>query len=178
MRLKKIILSALFISLNIVLTRFLSIQTPIVRLGFGTVPILLAGMMLGVKYTVIIALISNMLGATVFATSGAVFFPGFTLNAVLIGLLAGILLYETKEKRHSNLKFLGLLILTQALIMGVVTAFLTPIWLIIMWGELGWYIFWMRIVFNLGIVAIEIPVILGIRHAIRPLLDKYIYEEI
>ncbi|MCL2354298.1 MAG: folate family ECF transporter S component [Oscillospiraceae bacterium] len=177
-KIKMIILSALFISLNIVLTRFLSVQTPVIRLGFGAIPIFLSGMILGVKHTVLIAIISNLLGATVFATSGMPFFPGFTLNAALIGLMAGVLLYETKEKQYSDMKFFLVLICLQTIIMGVITMLMTPIWLTAMLGqELAWHVFWARVILNLGVVAIEVPLILVIRKAIRPLLNKYIYEE-
>ena len=45
-RLQRLTGSAL-LALSIIATRFLSIQTPIVRIGFGGVPIILAGLLFG-----------------------------------------------------------------------------------------------------------------------------------
>lgn len=74
---KKIVLSALLISINIVVTRYLSIQTQFLRISFAVVPIMLAGMILGPKYAVLIGGISDLLGATVFATSRKFIFSWF-----------------------------------------------------------------------------------------------------
>jgi len=174
---KKIALSALLIALHIVVTRYLSYQSEFLRLSFEAIPLMLAGMILGPGYAVLIGGVADVLGATVFATSGAPFFPGFTLSSVLIGCICGVLLYETKEKPYSNLKFLILLICTEVIIYGTVTMFLTPLWLSIMYNKAASFIVAARLISKSIVVAIEIPVVFGIRLAIKPLLDKYIYEE-
>jgi len=176
-RLKKIALSALLISLHIVITRYLSIQTQFLRVSFEVTPLLLAGMILGPKYAVLIGGISDLLGATIFATSGAPYFPGFTLNAVLIGCICGIFLYEPKNLKRSNLKFLLLLIGAEAVIFGIITMVLTPIWLSIMYDKAAAFIVAARIISKAIVIAVEIPLVIGIRLAIKPLLEKHIYEE-
>ena len=70
MKYKKIILIATFIALEVVLARFLSIRTPIITIGFSFLPIMLSGIILGPKYTTLIALISDLIGAILFP-SGA-----------------------------------------------------------------------------------------------------------
>ena len=176
-KLKKIALSALLISLHIVITRYLSIQTQFLRISFESIPLILAGMILGPRYAVIVGGIADLLGATVFATSGAMFFPGFTLNAALIGCICGLLLYETPDKPYSKLKFFLLLLCVEAIIFGTVTVLLTPLWLSIMYNKAAQFIVAARIISKSIVVAIEIPLVFAIRLAIRPLLDKYIYEE-
>jgi ECF transporter S component (folate family) len=74
---KKIALSALLISIHIVVTRYLSIQTQFLRISFEVIPIMLAGMILGPKYAVLIGGTSDLLGATVFATSRTIVFSWF-----------------------------------------------------------------------------------------------------
>jgi len=176
-KLKKIALSALLISLHIVITRYLSIQTPFLRISFEVIPLLLAGMILGPKYAVLIGVVADMLGATVFATSGAPFFPGFTLNAALIGCICGLLLYETKDLPNGKLKFLMMLIGAEAAIFGIITLVLTPIWLSIMYDKAAQFIVVARIISKSIVIAVEVPVVFGIRLAIKPLLNKYVYEE-
>ena len=58
---KKIILSALLLTLEIVFARFLSIKTPFLVISFSFVPIILASIWLGPKYTVLIAGIADII---------------------------------------------------------------------------------------------------------------------
>lgn len=52
---KKMILSALMLTLSIVLSRFISIKTPLLAISFSFVPIMLSAIWLGPKYTVVIS---------------------------------------------------------------------------------------------------------------------------
>lgn len=45
-KLKKIVLSAMLLALSIVLSRFLSVKTPLLVISFNFVPIMLSGMLL------------------------------------------------------------------------------------------------------------------------------------
>lgn len=83
---------ALLIAIEIVLTRFFSISTPIVRIGFGFAPIALAGMLFGPWYGCAVGALADLLGANLFPTGP--FWPGFTLVAGLTGLTYGLLLHR------------------------------------------------------------------------------------
>lgn len=89
---KKIAELGLLISLQILLTHFLSINTPIVRIGFGFLPLSVIGMLYGGFTAGICAVIADIMGILLFPT--APYFPGFTLTAFLTGLTYGILLYN------------------------------------------------------------------------------------
>lgn len=58
---KKIILSALLLALTIVLSRFLSINTSLLSIGFSFVPIMLAAIWLGPKYAAIICGLADLI---------------------------------------------------------------------------------------------------------------------
>ena len=88
------IFMALLISMEVVLTRFLSIQTPIVRIGFGFLPIALSGIMFGPVIGGITAAIADALGVMLFPSVAGTYFPGFTLSAFLTGVIYGIMLYK------------------------------------------------------------------------------------
>lgn len=89
---KKLIQISLLIAIEVILTRFCSIQTPIVRIGFGFLPIAIIAMMYGPMSAGIAYVIGDLLGLALFP-SGA-FFPGFTLTAFLTGVTYGVFLYN------------------------------------------------------------------------------------
>ena len=90
---KKLIQISLLIAIEIILARFCSIQTPIVRIGFGFLPVAIIGMMYGPLSAGIASAIADILGMTLFPSGGA-FFPGFTLTAFLTGVTYGLFLYN------------------------------------------------------------------------------------
>ena len=86
---------ALLIALQIVLSRFLSISTPVLRISLGFVPIAIAGMLFGPFSGGLVAATADFLGAILFPIGA--YFPGFTLTAFLTGAVYGFFLYQ-KEK--------------------------------------------------------------------------------
>lgn len=88
----RLIILGLFIALEIILTRFLSIHTPIVRIGFGFLPIAMLGIMYGPLWAAAAYAIGDLIGIMLFPSGP--FFPGFTLSAALTGLTYGIILYK------------------------------------------------------------------------------------
>lgn len=91
-KIMKLIIIGLFIALEIILTRFCSINTPIVRLGFGFLPVALLGIMFGPVWAGIAYALGDLLGMMIFPTGA--YFPGFTLTAFLTGLTYGFVFYN------------------------------------------------------------------------------------
>lgn len=89
---KKLIQISLLIAIEVILTRFCSIQTPIVRIGFGFLPIAIIAMMYGPLSAGIAYAIGDLLGIALFPSGS--FFPGFTLTAFLTGVTYGLFLYN------------------------------------------------------------------------------------
>lgn len=92
MDLRMLVTMALLIAMNVVLARFLGIQTPLVQVSFSFVPVVLAALLYGPVPAAIVGAMGDFLGAILFP-AGA-FFPGFTLTAFLAGLVYGIFLYK------------------------------------------------------------------------------------
>ena len=90
---KKLIQISLLIAIEVILTRFCSINMQIVRIGFGFLPIAIIGMMYGPLSAGIAYAIGDILGMLLFPTGGS-FFPGFTLTAFLTGVIYGLVLYR------------------------------------------------------------------------------------
>ena len=96
---KDLVMMSLLVAITIILSRFLSISTPIIKIGFSFVPLTIAGIMYGPKYTMIIAVIADLVGVTLITGD---FFPGFTVTTALVGLLYGKFLYN-KPKSIKNI---------------------------------------------------------------------------
>lgn len=83
---------AMLTGLQVVLSRFLSIETPFFKIGFGFVPVMIAGGMFGPVGGLIVGGVSDLVGAILFPFGA--YFPGYTLTAAFSGLVYGCLLYR------------------------------------------------------------------------------------
>ncbi len=83
---------ALLMAAELILTRFLSIDTPIVRIGFGFLPIAIIAILYGGGWAGLAYAIGDILGSTLFPKGAP--FPGFTLSAFLTGLVFGIFFHK------------------------------------------------------------------------------------
>lgn len=94
---QKIVLIALLIAIEVLLTRILVIQIPpgaaIIRISFGFVCIAIIAMLYGPLFAGIAALIADLLGVLFLPTGGA-FFPGFAISALIIGIIYGLFLHK------------------------------------------------------------------------------------
>ncbi len=118
---------ALMIAAEIILTRFFSVQTPIMCISFGFIPVVFAATMFGPVYGGIVGGISDFIGFMLFPSGP--FHPGFTFVAALDGITYGVLLHRTKDKKWSRKELLCrvfLIVLITDLIFGLV---LNSMWL-------------------------------------------------
>ena len=99
---KKLVISALLVALNIVLVRYLAINTALVKIGFGFLPLIVAAIYLGPVYTGVINAIADVIGVMMVPT--AAFNPVFTLTAFLAGITYGIFLYPASPICKSLVK--------------------------------------------------------------------------
>ncbi len=139
---------ALLIALEIVLSRFLSIPTPIAKIGFAFIPLSIIGMLYGPFYTAIAAGIADFIGATLFPVGP--YFPGYTLTAALSGLVYGFFLQKKGAK--SFLK-----IITAVVIVNIVLRLgLNTLWTSIVRAQPYWVIFFKRAIKNIIMIPVEI----------------------
>lgn len=89
---RKLVTTALLVATEIVLSRFCSIATPIAKIGFAFLPIVMIAMLYGPLYAGIAGAMADFIGAILFPIGA--YFPGFTLTAFLTGLTYGFFLYQ------------------------------------------------------------------------------------
>ncbi len=136
---------ALLIALEIVLSRFLSISTPIVKIGFSFIPLSMLAMLYGPFYAGAGAAIADIVGAMLFPVGP--FFPGYTLTAALTGLTYGLLLYRRPKSWGRILA--AVLIVTMALNLG-----LNTVWIQLTTGKAYMALLAPRVIKSLAMVPI------------------------
>ncbi|TQQ84738.1 folate family ECF transporter S component [Peptacetobacter hominis] len=153
---------SLFVAMSIILSRFLSISTPIVRIGFSFLPITVAAIMYGTKYTVAVAAISDIIGTILFASD---FFPGFTITACITAMIYGKFLYE-KPKSIKN-------ITTTVIMVNIVELLLNTVNIYILTGQPLWTIISMRSVQSVIMLIVKIFIIYNVSYSLAS-LNRYI----
>lgn len=91
---REIVLMGVLIALEIVISRFISIQTEFFKISFGFIPIVIMGMIFGPFLAGVGAGLANLFGFFIHPVGQ--FFPGFTLTAALMGTIYGFFFYGKK----------------------------------------------------------------------------------
>lgn len=170
---KKTILSALLLATFIILDRLLTINTQFLAVNLSLIPIMLAGMILGWKYAMIVGILGDLIGA-IFWPFGA-YFPGFTISVGLSGVVFGLFLYKNpnKEKKYFKLKA----IISTAIVLVVINLILDSVWLNIMYGKALMYYLGARAITQIIMFPIYVTTIIFLEKTLKNPIKKYIYKE-
>lgn len=162
---RNMIFIALLIATNVVLTRFVAIQTPVVRIGFGFIPIALSAMLFGPMIGGLTATLADILGMIIFP-QGA-YFPGFTVTAFLGGIFYGLFLHN-KPKTWLN-------ILLTALVISIVANLgLNTLWLSMLTGNAFIVLIASRIIKEIILIPIRVVLIYVTWYSV----GKYIFNRL
>jgi ECF transporter S component (folate family) len=121
---KKLITLSVLVAMDVVLTRFLSLNAWNTRIGFGFVPMVLAALIYGPLSAGIVGALADFIGAILFPTGP--YFPGFTFSMFLMGLVFGFFLY----KKKAFWRVVVSVLITQF----VISLFLTTYWIHMLYG--------------------------------------------
>jgi len=119
---------AILVALEVVLSRFLSINLWSNKIGFAFVPIAVTAMLYGPVTTGVTAAVADLIGALLFP-SGA-FFPGFTLTAFLNGMVFSLAFHN----KQTAPRILLAVVIRE---LGF-SLFLNTLWLSIMYNSPYW----------------------------------------
>ena len=172
---KKIILAALLLAMQVILARFLSVKTPIVTISFSFVPTILCAIWLGPKWTILISIIADLLGATLFPFGS--FFIGYTITSAVAATIYSFLLYKKEENSYSNKQFMVRMILAVVLVTVIANIGLNTLWLQITTGKAFMVLLASRIVKELVMVPIKIIMMLFLERVLRKSFNKYLRGE-
>ena len=121
-----IVITGFMIALSVVLSKLVSINISFLRIGFGFLPIAVLGILYGPLVAAIGYGLADIIGAFLFPTGA--FFPGFTVSAVLTGLIFGWVLYK---KEVTFVRALA----ASALVCLLVNLLINTYWLTIIIGK-------------------------------------------
>ena len=197
-KLKKTVIAALLLAIMIISDRFLSFNTTFFTINLSFIPALITAILLGPVYSMLIFGLSDYIGAHLFPFGE--YFVGFTISAVIKGLIYGIFLYHGLKEKFVDTKigqskfgkvisnilltkeakvkrFTINLIISSIIVRFIVNVFLQALWLNILFGKAYLAIIPTRFVTQLGIFIIQIIVIPAIYNILRKEIDKYLEEE-
>lgn len=172
---KKIIISAILLALLIILSRLFTITTPIMKISFSFVAISLCATWLGPKWTVLITVLEDLIGATLFPSGS--FFIGYTISAGLTGLIYGLLLYKKEPDSLTNKQYTLRVIIAVILVTFLVHAVLNTLWTSIMTGKAFLVLIFTRLTKQIIMIPIQIIVILFIEKLLKKPFDTYIRSD-
>lgn len=122
---RMLVLCGLMVAMHIILSRFLSINAWNIKIGFTFVAVFVGAYLYGPIAGAIIGGLGDFLGAVLFPIGA--YFPGFTLNCALTGVVFGLLLYKKQTKAR-----IGIAVAID--ILGI-SLWLTPLWISILYGS-------------------------------------------
>ncbi|WP_217588618.1 folate family ECF transporter S component [Lentibacillus saliphilus] len=123
---KQLTTTGVLIALNLVLNQLTISFGTMLEIGLAFLPIAVLAYMYGPMNAGIAASVADVFGFIL--RPNGFFFPGFTLNACIMGIIYGIILHK---KKITLLR----VALATLLVTIIVNLILTPIWLNIMYGS-------------------------------------------
>ena len=118
----------LLVALHIILSRFLSFNAWNMKIGLTFIATFAGAYLYGPWAGAIVGSLGDFLGATLFPIGA--YFPGFTLNCALTGVVFGLLLY----KKQSPVRVVLAAVIDQV---GI-SMWITPLWISILYGSPYW----------------------------------------
>lgn len=126
---RALVACGLLAAISIVLTRVFSYMIPLaglpaLRIGFGDIPVIISGILFGPIAGGLTGGVSDILGF-ILNPMGGPYIPGFTISAVLRGLIPGVIFWLIREK---NIKFnfhIANMIFSIFLTIGILFVFLS-----------------------------------------------------
>ncbi|MBQ7059829.1 MAG: folate family ECF transporter S component [Firmicutes bacterium] len=153
---------SMLLALDLVLNLVASIQiTESLRLSFSFIAAALMGMLYGPTLAGLACGIVDIL--QLFIKPTGPYFPGFTLSAVLTGIIFGLFLY----KNQCSLKRI---IISKALINVFIHLLLNSLWITILYGKAFWANIPGRVVKNVGMLPVEIIILMIVLPAVVKIL--------
>ena len=158
----------MLLALRIVIGYFSNLTlavSPDIKIGFSFLPIAIAGILCGPVASGIIGAL-GVIFCFLLAPMGA-YFPGWTINGMLVGLLYGMFLYESK-------RFIPSLIICEIVNGLFVEIALGSLWLYIQFSKAFWITAGARGIKTLVAIPIEIALIILFEKTIICRLDKFL----
>lgn len=141
---------AVLLAMEVILSRFFDISTPVTKFSLAFVPLAVCAALFGPVYGGVMAGMADFLGAVLFPKGP--FFPGYTLNAILYGVALGMALKEGRRKWWQLL----LALVFNHVVVGI---FLAALWGHFLTGMPYWAVVAKRVVQAAVVIPLQFIVI-------------------
>ena len=95
---QRLAILGVLIAMEVILSRFVSISTWNMKIGFAFIPVAAAAILLGPVEAAVCGGLADFLGATLFPIG--TYFPGFTATAALTGLVFGLFFHKEQTPQR------------------------------------------------------------------------------
>ena len=173
---KKLILAGLLLAILVVFDRFISVKTQYLQISFSFLPIAIAAILLGPKYSCAIATLGDLIGSLLWPFGE--YFIGFTLVDTVIGLILGLCLYNKNEGEFfEGKKLIIRSCIACTLTLLIVELPIMSLMLSLLYGNAFIVVLTGRLATKLVMFPIEIICIYYVSKDIKKLANKYLYED-
>lgn len=155
--------TALLIGASVVVSMYTIVLNPYMKLGFSTVPIAVTGALFGPVVSGLAGGVSDIL-RFILRPTGA-YFPGFTFDAIVNGVIFGLFLYKKKPsvKRVAVQQIVSLI---------VVSTILHNMWVWLVYGQALAVILPASLLKNILKLPIDIAVLYGLLTVVERFKDR------
>ena len=151
--------AAVLAALHLVLNQFTIPVSPVLEVGFDFLTVAVTGYLYGPWVAGLSGFVTDILGYLL--RPNGPWFPGFTLSAILLGVVYGLFYYQKPVS-------VGRIVCAKLCVVLLFNFFLTPLWLHIMYGQAFVILTQIRIVKNL----IKFPVDAALDWAVLRLASR------
>lgn len=152
------------VAMEIILSRFLSIHTWNLKIGFSFVPIVVTAMLFGGVYAGLVGAIGDIIGAILFPVGP--YFPGFTITAFLNGVIFAFFL--KKKPTFMNI------VISVLLVQIVGSLGLNTFWISMLYGSPFWPLFATRIYQTIIMSVVQIVVTYVLSKKLIPVVREVV----
>ncbi|MCX6085903.1 MAG: folate family ECF transporter S component [Caldiserica bacterium] len=145
--------AGMLVAIGVVLSFVKIVLSPVLEISFSFLPLAAGGLLYGPVVGGIMGILTDVLGY--FIRPNGPFFPGFTLSALISGVLYGLFLYKKPVT-------LTRAIVVSALVTVFINLGLTSLWLSMMYGKAFVVLLTARIVKNLIVFPINTALLMAL----------------
>lgn len=164
---KTLIFMGLLASMSVILTRAFGVMIGnTIRISFGSVPIIISGILFGPLAGAVTGIAADLIGVMVRSMGG--YFVGFTISAGLVGYIPGLFFLKQKNDQYPLSKII-LSVLTVEILVHLI---INTAWLILMYNKGFLIIFPSRLLTRLIITPLEVIFLTIILRALKTYKEK------
>ncbi|MFV0344078.1 MAG: folate family ECF transporter S component [Anaerocolumna sp.] len=164
-KIETIVVNALLLAMNTVLGAFSIMIGEFIRIGFSFLTLATAGMLYGPVIGGLFGGIGDLINYIV--RPNGPYFPGFTLNSILTGVIYGLFFYQKKITLKRT-------ILAKLIITIFIDLILTTNWLSILYGQAFMVLLPMRIIKSTIMFSIDVGLLYLVLTRINLIIPKLI----